>query len=92
MGKTKTKSCGFPKQSNSKHERKPIDVIKQLGKKYTNLSEEKQKKVKAEIKHISARILYGELNLFATATKKAGTRTVMIVLKELKKAKKEISK
>jgi glutaminyl-tRNA synthetase len=85
--KQKPKAAVSQKQSNPKHERKPIDVIKQLGKKYTNLSEEKQKKVKAEIKHISARILYEELEpLFATATKKAGTRiAVMIVLKELLK-------
>jgi len=85
--KQKPNAAVSQKQSNPKHERKPIDVIKQLGKKYTNLSEEKQKKVKAEIKHISARILYEELEpLFATATKKAGTRiAVMIVLKELLK-------
>ena len=76
-----------PKQSNPKQDRKPIDAIKQLGKKYTNLSAEKQKSVKAEIIQLSANILYEELEpLFATATKKTGTRiAVMIVLKELLK-------
>ena len=34
-------------QVTSTVKRKPIDVIKQLGKKYTNLPEEKQQKVKA---------------------------------------------
>jgi glutaminyl-tRNA synthetase len=73
--------------SKQKHERKAIDVIKQLGKKYTNLPEQKQIKVKTEIQELSASILYEELApLFGTAIKKAGTRiAVMIALKELLK-------
>jgi glutaminyl-tRNA synthetase len=56
-----------------------------LGKKYTNLPEQKQQKVKAEIQHLSADVLYEELEpLFGTASKKVGTRiAVTIVLKEL---------
>ena len=67
--------------------RKAIDVIKQLGKKYTNLPEQKQHKVKAEIQKLSATVPYEELApLFGTAAKKAGTRiAVMIALKELLK-------
>ncbi len=72
-----------PKQNNNKNQqkpqqqsqRKPIDVIKQLGKKYTNLPEEKQEKVKAEIKELAKNVSYEDLQpLFATAAKKAGTR------------------
>ncbi len=74
-----------PKQNNANNnqqkakqqqsQRKSIDVIKQLGKKYTNLPEEKQQKVKAEIKTLAKDVNYDDLQpLFATAVKKAGTR------------------
>ena len=56
-------------------QRKPIDVIKQLGKKYTNLPEEKQQKVKAEIFQLAKEVSYEDLEpLFNTAAKKVGTR------------------
>ncbi len=63
-------------------QRKPIDIIKKLGKKYTNLPEEKQQKVKAEIQELAKSVSYEELEpLFATAAKKAGTRiAAMLVL------------
>ena len=55
--------------------RKTIDVIKQLGKKYTNLSEEKQQKVRAEILKLADKVSYEDLEpLFGTAVKKTGTR------------------
>ena len=62
--------------------RKAISIIQQLGKKYTNLPEEKQQKVKAEIKELANQVSYEELEpLFGTAAKKAGTRiAVMLVL------------
>jgi len=72
-----------PKQQNNKNsnsqksqpERKAISIIAQLGKKYTNLPEEKQLKVKSEIQELAKKVLYEDLEpLFATATKKAGTR------------------
>ena len=68
-------------------DRKAIDVVKQLGKKYTKLPRIKQSKVKAEIIKLSERITYEEVcPLFGTAAKKVGTRiAVMIVLKELLK-------
>ena len=80
--KTKPKTSQPTKQDAK---RKAIDVIKQLGKKYTNLPEQKQHKVKAEIQKLSTVVLYEELApLFGTAAKKVGTRiAVMIVLKEL---------
>ncbi len=85
-----TKSSGpeSPEKLNIvSQDRKAIDVVKQLGKKYTKLPKIKQFKVKAEIKKLSETITYEEVcPLFGTAAKKVGTRiAVMIVLKELLK-------
>ena len=75
-----------PKQQQ-RPQRKAIDLIKQLGKKYTNLPRDKQIKTKIEIQKLSAGVGYEELlPLFGTASKKVGTRiAIMIVLKELLK-------
>ncbi|RBP34705.1 glutaminyl-tRNA synthetase [Oceanihabitans sediminis] len=68
-------------------QKKAINVIQQLGKKYTNLSEEKQQKVRAEILELAKEVTFEELEpLFGTAVKKAGTRiaamlTLSILLK-----------
>lgn len=69
-------------------QRKSIDIIKQLGKKYTNLPPEKQKKVKAEIQELAKAVSYEELKpLFGTAIKKSGTRiATLITLKVLIKS------
>ena len=79
----KTNNQNQPKQQQS--QRKAINVIQQLGKKYTNLPEAKQQKIKAEIEELAKDVTYDELEpLFATAVKKAGTRiATMIVLKVL---------
>ncbi|WP_308991742.1 glutamine--tRNA ligase/YqeY domain fusion protein [Mariniflexile litorale] len=71
-----------PQNNASQPQRKAIDVIQQLGKKYTNLPEAKQLKAKAEIQELAKRVSYEELQpLFNTATKKVGTRiATMIVL------------
>ncbi|MFI0429698.1 glutamine--tRNA ligase/YqeY domain fusion protein [Mariniflexile sp. HMF6888] len=68
--------------SNAQPQRKAIDVVQQLGKKYTNLPEAKQLKAKAEIQELAKNISYDELQpLFNTAAKKVGTRiATMIVL------------
>lgn len=67
-------------QAQQQSQRKPIDVIKQLGKKYTNLPEEKQQKVKAEIQELAKNVTYDELQpLFATAVKKVGTRIAAVL-------------
>ena len=69
-------------------ERSAIEIIKKLGKKYTNLSEAKQKKAKAEIQELAKSVSYKDLEpLFNTAVKKAGTRiaimlTLGVLLKE----------
>ncbi len=56
-------------------QRKAIDIIQKLGKKYTNLPEAKQEKVKAEIQELAKNVRYEELEpLFKTAVKKVGTR------------------
>lgn len=75
------------KQQQQQSQRKAIDVIKQLGKKYTNLPEEKQQKVKAEILELAKNVNYDELEpLFDTAVKKVGTRiAVMLTLSILLK-------
>jgi len=68
--------------------RNAIDVIKQLGKKYTNLPEAKQQKVKAEIQALAKEVSYEDLEpLFNTAAKKVGTRiAVALTLKVLLEA------
>ena len=85
---TKSSGSASPDKLNIvSQDRKAIDVVKQLGKKYTKLPKIKQSKVKAQIKKLSERITYEEVcPLFGTAAKKVGTRiAVMIVLKELLK-------
>jgi glutaminyl-tRNA synthetase len=63
------------KKPQQQPQRKAISVIAQLGKKYTNLPEEKQLKVKAEIQELAKNVPYEDLEpLFGTAVKKAGTR------------------
>ena len=61
-------------------QRKPIDVIQQLGKKYTNLPEDKRQKAKREIQDLAQNVSYEELRpLFNTATKKTGTRIATVI-------------
>ena len=74
-----------PQAQSQAPKRKAIDVIKQLGKKYTNLPEEKQQKVKAEIQLLAKEVSYEDLEpLFNTAAKKIGTRiAVALMLKVL---------
>lgn len=71
-----------PKPQNNQPQRQAIDVIQQLGKKYTNLPEAKQLKAKAEIEELANNVAYDTLQpLFNTAAKKVGTRiATMIVL------------
>ncbi len=87
--KTNAKSNQKPNQNTQKQQgnkqqsqRKAIDVIQQLGKKYTNLPEAKQQKIKTEIRELAKDVMYEELSpLFNTAVKKVGTRiAVMLTL------------
>ncbi len=64
-----------PNNNQQQSQRKAIDVIQQLGKKYTNLPEAKQQKVRSEILELAKNVSYEELEpLFNTAVKKVGTR------------------
>ena len=82
--KQKPKPQQNQQQKQPQQKRRAISVIQQLGKKYTNLPEEKQQKAKAEIQSLAKDVAYNELEaLFGTAVKKAGTRVaVLIALKE----------
>ena len=66
-------------------QRKAIDVIQKLGKKYTNLPDEKRLKVRSEILELAKDVTYDEIEpLFNTAVKKVGTRiAVALILKVL---------
>jgi glutaminyl-tRNA synthetase len=68
------------KPQNNQPQRKAIDIIQQLGKKYTNLPEEKQLKTKAEIMELAEKVSYDELEpWFNTAAKKVGTRMATLI-------------
>ena len=68
-------------QNQQKSQRKAIDIIQQLGKKYTNLPEAKQLKVKSEILELAKNVSYEELEpLFNTAAKKVGTRIAVALV------------
>lgn len=65
---------------NNQPKRKAIDIIQQLGKKYTNLPEEKQLNTKAEIQELAKNVAYEELQpWFKTAAKKVGTRIATMI-------------
>ncbi|RXJ52907.1 glutamine--tRNA ligase/YqeY domain fusion protein [Gelidibacter gilvus] len=74
----KTEAQAKPK--NHQPQRKAIDIIQQLGKKYTNLPEEKQLATKAEIQELAKNVSYEELQpWFNTAAKKVGTRIATMI-------------
>jgi glutaminyl-tRNA synthetase len=87
LGTKNSTNQNQPKPQQQQQQRKAINVIQQLGKKYTNLPEEKQLKVKVEIQELAKDVSYEELvPLFNTTAKKAGTRiAVTLVLRELLK-------
>ena len=78
-----------PKQNNNPQQgAKAINTINKLGKKYTNLPEEKQVKVRADILELAKEVTYEELEpLFATAAKKVGTRIAAMLILNVKLAK-----
>ena len=84
-----TQASEKPKQNQQGQQaRPPIEEIKKLGKKYTNLPPEKQQAVKANIQELATKVSFEDLEpLFATAAKKAGTRiaatlTLGVLLKQ----------
>jgi len=71
---------GKPKQNQQQSTRPAIEEIKKLGKKYTNLPEEKQQLTKVKIQELAEKVPYEDLEpLFATAAKKAGTRIAAMI-------------
>jgi len=85
--KPKTNNSGNNNQQKPQQQsqRKAIDIIQKLGKKYTNLPEAKRLKVRAEILELAKDVTYDEVEpLFNTAVKKVGTRiAVALILKVL---------
>ena len=74
-----------PQQAKPKQQQlKPIDELRRLGKKFSNLSAEKQLAASTQVEALATQISYAELEpLFNTAAKKVGTRAVvLLVLKE----------
>ncbi|MGJ8591472.1 MAG: glutamine--tRNA ligase/YqeY domain fusion protein [Aquaticitalea sp.] len=68
------------KPKNNQPQRKAIDIIQQLGKKYTNLPEEKQLKTKTDIMELAKKVSYEDLQpWFNTAAKKIGTRIATMI-------------
>jgi glutaminyl-tRNA synthetase len=69
-------------QPSGQGQRKAIDEIKKISKKYTNLSGDKLEAARASIMNLAESVSYEELEpLFNTAAKKTGTRIgVMITL------------
>ncbi|HLT33586.1 MAG TPA: glutamine--tRNA ligase/YqeY domain fusion protein, partial [Aquaticitalea sp.] len=77
---TKISNQNQSKPQNNQPQRKAIDIIQQLGKKYTNLPEEKQVRIKAEIQELAQKVTYEELQpWFNTAAKKVGTRIATMI-------------
>lgn len=65
---------------NKPPQRKAIDIIQQLGKKFTNLPEEKQLRIRAEIQELAKDVSYDDLQpWFKTAAKKVGTRIATMI-------------
>jgi len=81
----KTNNTHSKTAPKGQQQKSPVSVLQQLGKKYPNLPQEKQQKVREELLQLANSISYEELEpLFATAVKKTGTRiAVMIVLSQL---------
>ena len=68
-----------PKQTQEP-QRQAIEDIKRLGKKYTNLPEDKRLKAREEILALAKEISYDDLKpLFQTAQKKTGTRIATLL-------------
>lgn len=78
--KTTARVDSKPKHNNQP-QRKSIDIIKQMGKKFTNLSEEKQLNMKSRILELSKDVSFEDVQpLLNTSSKKVGTRIVTTLM------------
>lgn len=77
----KTETPTQPINTNNQAASRPaIEEIKRLGKKYTNLPEEKRLKARADIIALAQNVSYDDLEpLFSTAKKKIGTRIATVL-------------
>ncbi len=76
----KTKPKEETNKSTKQNNRPAIELIKQYGKKYDRLPEEKQAKAKKEIQELAKSVTYEEIEpLFETAVKKSGTRIITMI-------------
>ncbi|SDB61700.1 glutaminyl-tRNA synthetase [Flavobacteriaceae bacterium MAR_2010_188] len=74
------KTDNKPKHNNQP-QRKSIDIIKQMGKKFTNLSEEKQLSAKANVLELSKDVSFEDVEpLLNTSAKKIGTRIITTLM------------
>jgi len=80
--KPKTQQNQKPQQnSGGGAPKNPLSEIQKLGKKYTNLPEEKQQISKAKIQELAKDVAYEDLvPLFGTAKKKVGTRIAIVII------------
>ncbi len=70
-----------PKQAQQQPKKSAISEIQKLGKKYTNLPDEKRLATRSKILELAAAVSYEELEpLFGTAKKKVGTRIAAILI------------
>ena len=70
-----------PQQAQPQQAVKPIDELKRMGKKFMNLSAEKQEAAKVQISALTKQISLDDLEpLFNTAAKKTGTRMVILLV------------
>lgn len=67
-------------QPKPQQKRPPIELIKQYGKKYDRLPDDKREEAKADILELAKQVTYEDLEpLFNTSVKKSGTRIITMI-------------
>ncbi|TYB74164.1 glutamine--tRNA ligase/YqeY domain fusion protein [Bizionia saleffrena] len=67
-------------QQKPQQKRLPIELIKQYGKKYDRLPDDKREEAKKDIQELAKHIAYDDLEpLFNTSVKKSGTRIITMI-------------
>jgi len=77
---TKQKPKTENNQPKQQQKRPPIELIKQYGKKYDRLPDDKREEAKADILELAKQVTYDDLEpLFNTSVKKSGTRIITMI-------------
>jgi len=77
---TKQKPKTENNQPKQQQKRPPIELIKQYGKKYDRLPDDKREEAKADILELAKQVTYEDLEpLFNTSVKKSGTRIITMI-------------